>query len=361
VRPRRRPPLGAPARGCQTGGAVKSAFQPRLVNSVFGDPCLFVGLRWSGDALLFDLGRLDRLPAPEILRVRYVFVSHTHMDHFIGFDHLVRMFLARDAEVDLFGPPGVIDNVAGKLRGYTWNLVDGYPFVLTVHEVGTDAIRAVRFAATRSFAPEPLAERSFEGVLFEQDGLCARATHLDHRIPSLGYSVQEDTHLNVRTDELERLGVPPGPWLNAVKEAMRAGAPDDSEIEARWRADGEVRTRSLTLGELRALVRITPGQKLVYVTDTVYSHDNRRRIVELARDADVFFCESLFVDADRDQASKRYHLTARQAGTMARLAGVRRLETFHFSPRYDGEAERLQREAQATFAGELAPDEPDLP
>ena len=39
---------------------MKLAFQPRLVNSLFGDPCLFVGLRWSGRAVLFDLGRLDR-------------------------------------------------------------------------------------------------------------------------------------------------------------------------------------------------------------------------------------------------------------------------------------------------------------
>jgi ribonuclease Z len=340
---------------------MKSAFQPRLVNSVFGDPCLFVGLRWTGRAVLFDLGRLDRLPAPEVLRTRYVFVTHTHMDHFIGFDHLLRLFLARDAEVDLFGPPGVIDNVLGKLRGYTWNLVDGYPFVLTVHEVASDSIRAVRLRATGAFAPEPLPERAFAGLLVDDGGLRAYATHLDHRIPSLGYAIQEETHLNVRTDELDRLGIPPGPWINAVKEGIRTAADDDTAIEARWRSEGKVETRTLRLGDLRdRLVAVTPGQKLVYVTDTVFSHDNRRRIIELAQGADVFFCESLFVDADRDQASKRYHLTARQAGTMARLAGVKRLETFHFSPRYDGDAERLQREAQATFAGDLPPDEPDV-
>jgi ribonuclease Z len=338
---------------------VKLAFQPRLANALFGDPCLFVGLRWTGSAVLFDLGRLDRLPAPEVLKVRHVFVSHTHMDHFIGFDHLLRLFLARDSEVDLYGPPGVIDNVRGKLDGYTWNLVDGYPFVLTVHELGRESTRRVRLAATRAFAPELLEEVPFDGVIVRGEGFTARAAHLDHRIVSLGYAIEEDTHLNVRTDELERLAIPPGPWLNQVKAAMRRGDGDDAVIEASWRSADTIERRSLRLGDLRErLVAVTPGQKLAYVTDTVFSRENAQRVIDLVRGADIFYCESLFVDEDRDQALKRYHLTARQAGTLALRAGVKRLETFHYSPRYDGDAERLQREAQATFNGALPPDEP---
>src|SRR5207247_454355 len=85
-----------------------------------------------------------RTAAAAPLQVTPVFVSHTHIDHFIGFDHLLRMFLARDLRLDLFGPPGIIANVRGKLAGYTWNLVDGYPFVLTVHEVAVDRIRWIR-------------------------------------------------------------------------------------------------------------------------------------------------------------------------------------------------------------------------
>ena len=337
---------------------MKPAFQPRLVNSLFGDPCLFVALRWTGEAVLFDLGRLDRLPASEVLKVRWVFVTHTHMDHFIGFDHLLRLFLAREGQVDLIGPAGVIANVTGKLRGYTWNLVDGYPFVLAVHEIDGDVVREVRFPATRAFEPEVVGERPFDGIAARGDGFTAHVAALDHRIVSLGYALQEDTHYNVRVDELERMALEPGPWLNALKAAIRRGDGDDTTIEVRLR--GESEARRLRLGDVRErLVAITPGQKFAYVTDTVFSADNATRIIDLVRDADLFYCESLFVDEDRDQAIKRRHLTARQAGTLARRAGVRRLETFHYSPRYDGDAERLQREAQATFNGELPIDEPD--
>ena len=336
-----------------------AAFAPRLLNPPFGDPGLYVALRHQGRALLFDLGRIDRQPATALLKITHVFVSHTHMDHFIGFDHLLRIFLARELHLDVFGPPGIIDNVRGKLAGYTWNLIESYPFTLTVHEVGLERIDAVHLPARTAFTPEPLPARPFDGVLVDTEQFTVATTHLDHRIPCLGFAVAEKTRLNVRPERLATLGVPAGPWLNQLKEGVRQGLPDDTPIEAQWRSAEGPQSRHFSLGELReALLVSTRGQKLAYVVDTLFSHANLERIRALADGADVFFCESLFLDADRDQASKRYHLTARQAGTLARAAGVARLETFHFSSRYDRNPAPLRAEAQAVVRGELPVDEP---
>jgi ribonuclease Z len=343
---------------------MKSAFVPRLVNGPFGDPGLYVSERWRGRALLFDLGRIDRVPAGDLLRVVHVFVSHTHIDHFIGFDHLLRVFLARNAQLQIFGPPGIIANVRGKLAGYTWNLVDGYGFGLTVHEMGLDqTIRWVHLPAAGAFEPDAEGERVFDGdlaCLVEESTFSVHSVHLDHRIPCLGFAVREEQHLNVRADEIARLGVPPGPWLAELKDAIRRRAPDDTEVIAEWRENGTRRHRAFRVADLRdRLVVETPGQSIAYVTDTRFNRHNAARVAVLARDVDILFCESLFVDADREQASLRYHLTARQAGTLARMAGAKRLEVFHFSPRYEGDAERLRAEAAATFAGEIAEDQPD--
>jgi ribonuclease Z len=286
-------------------------------------------------------------------------VSHTHIDHFIGFDRLIRLFLSRDARLALWGPPGIIRNVAGKLAGYTWNLVDGYPFVLEVHEVDTERMTHVRLRAETGFALEEVGTTAWDGVLYEDAKISVHAAILNHRIPCLGFAAQEKSHLNVRTDELEHLGIPAGRWLNDVKDAIRQQNSDDTTIVARWRDGGSIQERSLRLGDLRDhLVIETPGQRLAYVVDTLFSRDNAEKIERLARNADVFYCESLFLDLDRDQATKRHHLTARQAGTLARRAGAKRLEVFHFSPRYDGQPERLYAEAAGTFRGELELDEP---
>src|SRR5947207_10181909 len=122
---------GQPRRGSiESSGSMKTTFRPRLLNGQTGDPALLVSLRWQGRALLVDLGRIDRTPAATLLPIEAVFVSHTHMDHFMGFDQLLRLFLARDATLRLYGPAGLADCVAGKLAGYTWNLTDEKAFTL---------------------------------------------------------------------------------------------------------------------------------------------------------------------------------------------------------------------------------------
>ena len=329
-------------------------FAARLVNGPFGDPGLYIDLRWEGRALLFDLGHNDALPPAELLRVSHVFVSHCHMDHFIGFDRLLRLFLARDKKLYLFGPPGILACVEGKLRGYTWNLVDEYDFAIEVAEVAPDSIRRLLFRAATGFVAEELPSLLFHGTLVDEPGFCVRAAHLDHRIYSLGFALEEKSHLNVDTAELHRLGVPAGPWLTEVKRALRHGEPDEWVITARWRLkNGQEQSRDFALGNLRdRLVKETPGQKIAYVVDTLYSPENAARIAELAHGADLFFCESPFLDVDEDQATRRYHLTARQAGLLGRAAQAKKLVVFHFSPRYSGQAERIYQEARDVFRAE---------
>jgi ribonuclease Z len=324
---------------------VKTSFRPRLLNGPTGDPALLVTLRWQGRALLIDLGRIDRTPAARLLPIEAVFVSHAHMDHFMGFDQLLRIFLARDTTLRLYGPAGIADHVAGKLAGYTWNLTEDYAFILEVTEIA-DTLTTWRFAARRRFAREPVGSpRSFDGVVVVDPAFTVEATPLDHKIVCLAYAVTEPMHLNVRPDALAASGLRPGPWLNALKHAVRTGAPDDTPITV---APGQQRP----LGALRAaLLTVTRGQKVAYVVDTLFSPANAARVVRLAADADLFFCEAPFLEADLDQASRRYHLTARQAGALARAARVRRLEVFHFSPRYEGRYGDILAEARAEFAG----------
>jgi ribonuclease Z len=339
---------------------MKSAFIPRLMNHPFGDPGLYVGFRYQGRAMQFDLGRIDRQPAPLLLKITHVFVSHTHMDHFIGFDHLLRVFLAHDSNIELYGPPGIIGNVCGKLAGYTWNLVESYPFALTVHEVGFEQIESVRLPACTAFTPEPLGQRLFDGVLYDAPDCAVTTRHLDHKIPCLGFALTEKTRLNVRPEQLTELNIPVGRWLNQLKDAIRQRLPDDTPFRAEWREDGQPRSVTFALGELRSrLIVETPGQKIAYLVDILFSRKNMERIHELAHNASILYCESLFLDTERDQARARHHLTARQAGTIALAMGVNRLETFHFSPRYNGNAAILRAEAQAVLRGELEPDRPE--
>lgn len=329
-------------------------FDPHLVNDPYGDPGLYVDLTFERRALLFDLGDISALPPRKLLRVTDVFISHRHMDHFAGFDHLLRILLGRPLTVRLYGPPGLIDAVEHKLRAYTWNLIGGYDGELVFEAAELDEggrLSVARFAGRAGFAREdaPAAARE-DGLLISEPGFEARAVTLDHGVPVLAFAVEERARINVWRNRLEAMGLVPGPWLKRFKDAILEGAPDDALIEAR-QADGRGGgVRALPLGLLRReIMQVTAGRKIAYVVDVAYTESNIRRILSLASGADLLFIEATFLDADAGRAAARRHLTARQAGALARLAGVKRLVTLHHSPRYRGRGVSLDAEAQAAF------------
>lgn len=338
---------------------MNPSFSGHLVNDVFGDPGLFVEVRWSKRALLFDLGHNDALGPTRLLRAGDIFISHTHMDHFIGFDTLLRVALGRGKTLRLYGPPGLIANVQGKLHGYTWNLVDGYPLAITVQEFHEQTIQGATFLATDGFqrhdvpAPSPLNRKSGHRFSVLEDPMfTVEAVALNHRIPSLAYSLQEQFHVNVNKERLHEAGLPVGYWLKEVKQYLWQGKPDDFRFHATLYHEHHREEREFVLGEVRErFITISRGQKLAYVVDARYDEENEARIVELAQGADIFYCEAPYLDQDADKARDRHHLTARQAGVMAKKAGVRELAVFHFSPRYTGLGHRIEAEAQQAFRG----------
>lgn len=329
-------------------------FDPALVNDPFDDPGLYVDLVFERRALLFDLGDIRGLAPRKLLRVSDVFVTHRHMDHFAGFDQLLRRLLGREKTLGVFGPPGTIDAVEHKLKAYTWNLIEGYDGELIIRVTEIDEagrVKSARFAGRSRFVRrdgEP--RQSADGLLLEEPGLQIRAITLEHSVPVLAFALEERTQINVWRNKVEAMGLAIGPWLGAFKEATLRGADDDALIPVSRRQGQLDEPAALPLGLLkREIMEITSGRKIAYVVDCAFTDANQDKIVELAKGADILFIEATFLDADAAVAQMRRHLTARQAGTLARRAGVKRLVTLHYSPRYKGQGFRLAQEAQDAF------------
>jgi ribonuclease Z len=271
------------------------------------------------------------------------------MDHFAGFDRLLRVCLHRTTPLHLIGPAGFIERVANKLGAYTWNLLDeqSFDFVLTAEEFTEHGIgQACEFRAREAFRRRELPAPPLPpGTLLDEEAFRIEGTVLDHGTPCLAFAFQEKMRINVWREGLRSLKLPVGPWLNDAKRAIRRGAPDDQPIVV----SGDL---SVSVGELtQHALRIARGDRIAYVVDAAFHESNAARIIELARGADQLFIEAAFLDEDATIAAERRHLTARQAGTIAKEAGVSRLVPFHFSGRYTDREDALRQEAEAALRG----------
>lgn len=320
---------------------MKPVFHLKLLNGLFEDPCLFVRILREKRAIQFDLGDISRLGAADIFKITDVFVTHMHIDHFIGFDTLLRVILRREIPLNVYGPPNITACVAGKLRGYTWNLIEDYPSVINVFAFDGKSVRRTIFKAGNRFRREAAGTAPSDGVLLETPEFQVRAVKLRHGTPCLAFVIEEGVHINIDKDRLIKMGLPVGPWLTTFKKILRRGDAGDRTLE--------IEGKSYAIDELRAVADFTRGQKISYATDIAMTRNNVSSLIGFIRDSDIFFCEAYFLEKDRDRAEKRFHLTAKTCGSIAKEASVRKLSVINISPKYWDCPDMVIREAMEEF------------
>ncbi|HWP49966.1 MAG TPA: MBL fold metallo-hydrolase [Candidatus Limnocylindrales bacterium] len=306
-----------------------------------GDPSLYVDLVDKKMGLLFDCG-FNNFTVAQIKKIAFIFVSHTHVDHFIGFDIILRMSLDEPKSLVVYGPPGILQNVRGKLNGYTWNICHDLKLKITVVEIRNGKRISASYYSHRGFQEEDISEGEASSVLVETEDFKVEYTALDHMIPSFGYAFTEKDSYNVNKERLASLGFSPGPWLKELKERARNPLRLDEmiRVQGKWYPVQILKEQ---------LLEFKKGRKIAYVTDTIFDEITRKKITQLVREADLFYCESCFLEKDRDKAKISHHLTAREAGILAREAQVKKLILFHISRRYQ-EIESSLEEARKEFA-----------
>lgn len=328
--------------------------RPVYPNGPFGDPALYVWEINAKDALLIDCGDLSRLSIRQLLRVSHIFLSHCHIDHFFGFDLFLRVHVGIDKTTTIFGPPETSERVAGKLQGYTWNLLHGQnmEFVAVDLDCKRGRRATTRFHARNRFRPSKRKTEAWDPSTPVLDAGIYRvnAAELDHRTPSMAYAIEEKLTVGVNAQRLREMGLKPGRWINELKNRFLFGRLKGS-LGAELRAGGK---KNFTLPVLAREV-LLPRQrhKIVYATDGAASAANRKKLRALAEGADMMFCETCFLQEDAPLARETKHFTAAFVGKLAREAGVKKLAPFHFSKRYMERPRDVYDEIRKKFPGEV--------
>ena len=260
-------------------------------------------LRAGGDRILFDCGEgtqqqlLRSVGLPEL---DVVFITHYHLDHWLGIIGILKTFdlRGRDRPLTVYGPPG--------LRALL------------------DAMRPAWGRVTYPLSLEELDPH--EEVAF--DGYVVAPFPVEHRVRAYGYSFAEDDRPGrFDAETAARLGVTPGPDFGRLQagETVNGVTPDQ------------------VLGEPRR------GRRIVYTGDTAPCQATE----VFAHEADLLVHEATFLDDELARARETGHSTARQAAEVATAAGVKLLALTHLSTRYF--PRDIRDEARAVFPDTLVP------
>jgi ribonuclease Z len=260
-------------------------------------------LRAGGERLLFDCGegtQQQLLRSVGLPDLDAIFLTHYHLDHWLGLLGLLKTFdlRARERPLAVHGPPG--------LRAL---------------------MQAMRPAWGRTSYPLELVELGrHDEVRF--GSYLVSAFPVEHRVPAYGYAfVEDDRPGRFDADAAQRLGVVPGP--------------DFGRLQRGEAVDG-VRPEQV-MGPPR------PGRRIVISGDT----SPCMAVEAFAHGADLLVHEATFLEDERARARETSHSTARQAAELARDAEVRLLALTHLSTRYF--PREVRDEARASFANTVVP------
>jgi ribonuclease Z len=236
-------------------------------------------------------------------RLDKILITHSHLDHILGLAGLLSTFMRWEA----------IDRL---------EIWAGAPAVARIR----DLLYGVVLRGANP--PVELAINTLEaGVLMEDDTFRLSAFPVVHRGGgTFGFLFEEKSRRPFLAEKADALGVPMGPMRKALVSGNACTLPDGRTIQP-----DEV------LGEL------TPGTRLALIGDCGKSES----LVDAVRGVDGLVSEATYMEVEADLAKEFSHLTARQAATLARDAGVQRLYLTHLSRRYRDRD--LLEEAKAVF------------
>jgi len=244
-------------------------------------------------------------------RIKHIFISHLHGDHYFGLAGLISTFRlhTREADLHIYGPKGIKEVITLQMK-----LADSWTnFNLYFHE---------------------LTSKSSE-LIFEDDKLTVHTIPLEHRIYCNGYLFKTKEGERKLNNEAAKNANINKAYYRKLKQGFDVTNEDGVLIK----------NETVTFSP-------NPSTNYAFCSDTMYNEN----IISIIKNVDVLYHESTFLEAHAHLTQKTKHSTAKQAAIIAKKANAKHLILGHFSSRYP-DLKDFKKEAQAIFQNtELAED-----
>ena len=244
-------------------------------------------------------------------RIKHIFISHLHGDHFFGLVGLISTFrlLTREADLHIYAPKGLKEIVTLQMKlAKSWT-----NYNLIFHELESDTSE----------------------IIYEDDKVEVYTIPLEHRVYTNGFLFKEK-------EKERKLDINKALDLNIDKAYFR-----------KLKQGFDVINESGELIKNKDVTSLGPKPKsYAFCSDTVYNES----IIPIIKNTTVLYHESTFLESHKHLAKQTKHSTALEAAKIAKQANVDTLILGHYSNRYD-DLELFKTEAQEVFKKvELAKD-----
>jgi len=285
--------------------------EPTFFAGLLDDPVLWVRVHPWGRALLFDCGQLHHLAKRTLKSLAALFITHAHMDHFMGFDTLVRHVLVSPRVFDVFGPPGLAEKIEHKLSAYDWNLNERFWCTFRVHEVFSKHIQRWLFPGPQRFSRQPdgTADR-VDSIVYSNQWVRVEAQQVDHHIPVLLYRITEQLTFGLDADRLTASGLSGGPWIKQLKRQFYKGLLGKEALTVR-QAQGKRESFHVVTDTRRLYEAIRKNRvpsSIGYMTDLGYSGKNEATVADMLQGVTLLVGECAFLADHVEKARQSCHL-----------------------------------------------------
>ncbi len=314
-------------------------FLPELKSLPNEDICMLIKLDNHTPHYICECGDASLLSVKDAQNAQAIFISHTHIDHFVNFDTILRHQIGIEKKVVICGPKGIAHQVQSKIQAYTWNLIETGSVIYEIREI-------INEQEINIYEIEPpqweLRKTGVinENIVFGNERFQVNFTLLDHKIPTVAYLFQE--HDTVKID-LSKGDFRGGAWVRELKTAFEQETPDNEII-----IDGE----SYKAESLFHLLDIKKGNTLGIIMDHAPNPENHAKIKALFSGCDKVFIESFYKLEDKAFAEANYHSYSQASGRIMHECDVQEAIPVHFSRKYnEDDIQQLTEEFKQAYGG----------
>jgi ribonuclease Z len=246
-------------------------------------------ISFKGNNILVDCGegtqRQLKIAGISASKVNKILITHWHGDHVLGLPGLIQTLAANDYEktLEIYGPKGTKSRINYMFKAFVF---DQSKIKIKIVEVN-------------------------KGKFFENDDFCLEANLLEHGVECLGYNFIEKDKRRIEVKKAEKLGLKEGPLLGKIQEGKTV----------------EFNGKKIRPDDVSYVV---PGKKISIVLDTLPC----KNAYKLAEEAELLICEATFGSELEEKGNQYFHMTAKQAASIANKSNVKQLILTHISARY---------------------------